>query len=297
MELTVTFYVDDEIASQPECWRQAAALAPTVLHQLPAPGERVAFVGCGTSWFVAQVAAHWRESHGLGESDAFTASEFPARDYDRVIALTRSGTTSEVVDLLDRLQGNIPTVVVVGDPNTPAVEAADQHIDLSFADERSVVQTRFATSVLALFAAAYGDSVTDMITDAEQVLAEPVANDLVAVEQITFLGRGWTIGVAHEAALKFRETSSSWAESYPAMDYRHGPIAIAAPGRAVWMFGPAPDGLADQVRATGALFREHDRHPLAELVAAQRVAVARAVRLGLNPDEPRHLTRSVVLPE
>ncbi len=185
--------------------------------------------------------------------------------------------------------------MVVGDPQTPAVEAADQHIDLSFADERSVVQTRFATSVLALFAAAYGDSLTELITDVEEVLAEPVADDLVAAEQITFLGRGWTIGVAHEAALKFRETSSSWAESYPAMDYRHGPLAIAAPGRAVWMFGPAPDGLAEQVRATGALFREHDRHPLAELVAAQRVAVARAVRLGLNPDEPRHLTRSVVL--
>src|SRR5687767_11528304 len=123
MELTVTFFVDDEIASQPECWRQAAELAPAVHHQLPAGGERVVFVGCGTSWFVAQVVAHWRESHGLGESDAFTASEFPARGYDRVVALTRSGTTSEVVDLLDQLHGQMPTVVVVGDPNTPAVEA------------------------------------------------------------------------------------------------------------------------------------------------------------------------------
>jgi fructoselysine-6-P-deglycase FrlB-like protein len=268
-----------------------------VAHQLPATGERVAFVGCGTSWFVAQIVAHWRESRGLGESDAFTASELPARNYQRVVAFTRSGTTTEVVDLLGQLKGRIPTVVVVGDRHTPAVEAADEHIDLSFADERSVVQTRFATSVLALFASANGDSLLDLVEQVEQVLADPVADDLVMAEQITFLGRGWTIGVAHEAALKFRETSSSWAESYPAMDYRHGPIAIAAPGRVVWMFGPAPAGLADQVRATGALFVEHDRHPLAELVAAQRVAVARAVRLGRNPDEPRHLTRSVVLPD
>ena len=291
----MNFYVEAEIASQPACWRRAAELAPVVAHQLPATGERVAFVGCGTSWFVAQVVAHWRESRGLGESDAFTASELPAREYHRVVAFTRSGTTSEVVDVLGQLKDKIPTVVVTGDPNTPAAEAADEYIDLSFADERSVVQTRFATSILALFAAAYGDSLLSLITQAEEVLAEPVADDLVAAEQITFLGRGWTIGVAHEAALKFRETSSSWAESYPAMDYRHGPISVAAPGRAVWMFGPAPAGLADQVRATGALFVEHDRHPLAELVAAQRVAVARAVRLGLNPDEPRHLTRSVVL--
>lgn len=291
----MTFYVDDEIASQPACWRKAGELAAAVAHQLPVTGERVAFLGCGTSWFVAQIVAHWRESRGLGESDACTASELPARDYQRVVAFTRSGTTTEVVDVLQQLTGRIPTVVVAGDLQTPAVGAADAHIDLSFADERSVVQTRFATSALALFAAAYGDSLLELIKQAEEVLADPVADDLVAAEQITFLGRGWTIGVAHEAALKFRETSASWAESYPAMDYRHGPIAIAAPGRAVWMFGPAPAGLADQVRATGALFVEHDRHPLAELVAAQRVAVARAVRLGRNPDEPRHLTRSVVL--
>ncbi len=293
----MTFYVDDEIASQPACWGRAAELAPMVARQLSAAGERVAFVGCGTSWFVAQVVAHWRESRGLGESDAFTASELPTRNYQRVVAFTRSGTTSEVVDLLAQLKGRIPTVVVVGDPRAPAVEAADEHIDLSFADERSVVQTRFATSVLALFAAAYGDSLLGLIRQAEEVLAAPVPDDLVTAEQITFLGRGWTIGVAHEAALKFRETSSSWAESYPAMDYRHGPIAIAAPGRAVWMFGPAPVGLAEQVRATGALFVARDRRPLAELVLAQRVAVARAVRLGLNPDEPRNLTRSVVLPD
>lgn len=291
----MTYYVDDEIASQPDCWRRAADLAPAVAQVLPPAGERVAFVGCGTSWFMAQVVAHWRESHGHGESDAFTASELPARGYSRVVAFTRSGTTTEVVDLLGALKGNIPTVVVVGDTQTPAVAAADAYVDLSFADERSVVQTRFATSVLAMFATAYGQSLTSVIEDAEQALAEPVDAELVAAEQITFLGRGWTVGLAHEAALKLRETSSSWAESYPAMDYRHGPIAIAAPGRAVWMFGPAPAGLADQVRATGARFVEHDRHPLAELVAVQRVAVARAVRLGRNPDEPAHLTRSVVL--
>jgi fructoselysine-6-P-deglycase FrlB-like protein len=296
-EPSVTFYVEDEIASQPACWRQAAELARTAADVLPVDGERVAFVGCGTSWFVAQVVAQWRESHGRGESDAFTASELPARDYQRVVAFTRSGTTTEVVELLRRLQGQIPTLVVAGDLDTPAVQAADAHLNLSFADERSVVQTRFATSAMVLFATAYGADLTALLAQVEGALAEPIAADLAAAEQVTFLGRGWTIGLAHEAALKFRETSSSWAESYPAMDYRHGPISIAEPGRAVWMFGPAPDGLAEEVRSTGALFVEHDRHPLAELVAAQRVAVARAVRLGRNPDQPRNLSRSVVLPD
>jgi fructoselysine-6-P-deglycase FrlB-like protein len=73
----VNFFVEDEIASQPACWRQAAALAPGLAQDLQAPGERVGFVGCGTSWFMAQVLASWRESAGYGESDAFSASEVP----------------------------------------------------------------------------------------------------------------------------------------------------------------------------------------------------------------------------
>lgn len=291
----MSFYVDDEIASQPDCWAQALTTAPGVAGVLGIQGERVAFVGCGTSWFVAQTLAAWRESKGLGESDAFTASEMPDRPYDRVVALTRSGTTTEVVDLLNRLRGAIPTVVVTADSTSPVVGLADEVVDLSFADERSVVQTRFATTTLALFRSVFGESLDALVEQGGEAVRVRLDDALVGAQQVTFLGRGWSVGLAHEAALKFRETSSSWAESYPAMDYRHGPIAIAESGRAVWMFGSAPNGLADQVRATGAAFVESGRDPMAELVVAQRVAVARAVSLGHNPDQPRNLTRSVVL--
>jgi len=291
----VTFFVDDEIASQPACWRQAAALAPGLAEELKAPGERVGFTGCGTSWFMAQIIASWREAAGFGESDAFSASEVPDRPYDRIVAITRSGTTSEVVELLETLHGLVPTTVILGDQSTPAARLADQVVDLSFADEQSVVQTRFATSVLALFRAAYGTDVEPLAVAAEEAVAAPLPDGLAEAEQVSFLGRGWTIGLAHEAALKYRETSSSWAESYPAMDYRHGPISIARAGRLVWMFGEPPAGLAEQVEATGARFLSSDADPMVELVTVQRVAVARARLLGVNPDTPQHLTRSVVL--
>ncbi len=80
------------------------------------------------------------------------------------------------------------------------------------------------------------------------------------------------------------------------MDYRHGPIAIAQPGRGVWIFGEPPAGLLDDVTATGATIVHHpDLDPMASLVVAQRVAVAKSLALGLNPDQPRSLTRSVIL--
>ena len=294
--MSVTF-VEAEIASQPECWRQAIAVARGLAGtaDLGKPGERLALVGCGTSWFVAQVAASWREAAGLGETDAFAASEVPNRPYDRIIAITRSGTTTEVLELLDRVKGSIPTTVILGDLDTPALQAADTVVDLSFADEQSVVQTRFATSALLLFRTAWRGDVDGLPEAAEAAITADLDPAWPAAEQSTFLGQGWTVGLAHEAALKFRETSSSWAESYPAMDYRHGPISIAAPGRTVWMLGEPPVGLAEDVAATGATWIADGHDPLVQLVNVQRVAVVRARALGLNPDEPRNLTRSVVL--
>jgi fructoselysine-6-P-deglycase FrlB-like protein len=290
-------YVEDELASQPECWQRAADEAPVHRSALPAPGERVAIVGCGTSWFMAQAAAALREQSGQGETDAFAASEFPhGRRYDRVLALTRSGTTTEVLDLLARLRAEgVPTTAITADPGTPVMEAADQVVVLEYADERSVVQTRFATTALTLLRAHLGLHTAAVVTDARAALDAALPGSLVECGQFTFLGRGWTVGLANEAALKMREASLSWTEAYPAMEYRHGPISISTRSTATCMLGEAPPGLAEQVRATGALWVDGGLDPLAELVRAQRLAVAVAAGRGLDPDSPRHLTRSVIL--
>ncbi|MET9760506.1 SIS domain-containing protein [Streptomyces sp. NPDC006372] len=289
-------HVEDELTSQPECWTRAAAEAARYAEALPAPGERVAIVGCGTSYFMAQAAAALREGAGQGETDAFAASEFPhGRAYDRVVALTRSGTTTEVLDLLGRLKGRTRTTAITADPGTPVMTAADELAVLDFADERSVVQTRFATTALTLLRAHLGLHPGTAVTDARTALTEPFPDGLETCAQFTFLGRGWTIGLANEAGLKMREAALAWAESYPAMEYRHGPISVTTSGTATWMLGTAPEGLAAQVRSTGGRWIEGRLDPLAELVRAQRLAVAVAASRGLDPDSPRHLTRSVIL--
>lgn len=288
--------VEDELSSQPECWIRAAEEAAGHGAALPAVGERVAIVGCGTSFFMAQAVAALREGSGQGETDAFAASEYPAgRSYDRVIALTRSGTTTEVLELLGRLRGHTRTTAVTADPHTPVMEAADDIVVLDFADERSVVQTRFATTALTLLRAHLGLHTDAVVADARTALETPLPEGLVDCAQFTFLGRGWTVGLANEAGLKMREASLAWTEAYPAMEYRHGPISVSTRGTATWMLGDAPDGLAEQVRETGALWVGDGLDPLAGLVRAQRLAVAVAAAKGLDPDQPRHLTRSVIL--
>ncbi|GAA4116890.1 SIS domain-containing protein [Knoellia locipacati] len=293
-------HLEREIATQPDDWAAVVQRLPEVAHLLPKPGERVATIGCGTSWFMGQAYAVLRESLGQGVTDAFAASEHHlARGYDRVVVITRSGTTTEVIEVVEELRGaGTPHVALVATAGTAVAEAAESVILLSEVDEQSVVQTRFATTVLALLRASLGESIEQAIADAREVLAE--ADDtayagLVDVEQVSFLGRGWTVGLANEAGLKLRESVQFWAEAYPAMEYRHGPISIAAPGRATWAIGEVPEGLAEQVRATGAHFEHRDIDPMAELVRLHRFCVLRAAAAGLDPDEPRNLTRSIIL--
>jgi fructoselysine-6-P-deglycase FrlB-like protein len=285
-----------EIGSQPATWRQAIAAAGEAAGKLPQTGERVAFLGCGTSYYVAQAVASARESRGLGESDAFVASEMPAgRRYDAVIAISRSGTTTEVIRALNALPAGTRSVAISTEPDLPVLATATDAVLLPFADETSIVQTRFATTTLALMRANFGEDLAPAIAQVERALAEPLPVDPSDFKHFVFLGQGWTNGLAAEAALKFREAAGAWAEAYPAMEYRHGPISVAGPSTLVWFLSGTEPDLVEAIRATGATVQECRIDPMAELVTLQRTAVALAEARGLDPDRPQHLTRSVVL--
>jgi fructoselysine-6-P-deglycase FrlB-like protein len=255
----------------------------------------VAIIGCGTSLHIASAVAVAREAAGQGETDAFPASEMPLRRYDVVVALSRSGTTTEILQALDRLPDSVPTLGITADASTPIAEAVDRLIVLDYADEASVVQTRFATSALTLLRAHLGHDLSPVINQATAALAEPLDSALVDRPHYVFLGRNWALGLAAEAALKVREAASAWSEVFPALEYRHGPLSAAREDTLVWMLGAPDRALIRDIEVSGATVVTSTLDPQAELVRVQRVAVATAQRRGLDPDRPRHLTRSVVL--
>jgi fructoselysine-6-P-deglycase FrlB-like protein len=289
--------LDAEVRSQPDCWLAAAAAAGQHRDVLPAAGERVAVIGCGTSLYIARAYACLRESLGFGITDAWPASEARLeRGYDRLVAITRSGTTTEVLQALEQFRGRGPQTVLTAPDGTPVYQLGDV-IGLTEFDERSVVQTRFATSVLALLRAHLGEDLTPVIAQARAVLAAPAAGleTVRAASQITFVGMGPGAALAEEAALKLRESTQSWAEAYHATEYRHGPVSIAEPGRAVWAFGPLVPGFDRDVAATGAHLEHTENDPMAELVRVHLACLLRARDLGMDPGSPRHLERSVIL--
>jgi fructoselysine-6-P-deglycase FrlB-like protein len=293
----MTARVDAEIASQPDCWERATESAGKHADVLPAAGARVAVIGCGTSLHIAAAYAAAREGAGAGITDAFPASEaFLDRGYDAIIALSRSGTTTEVLRALEEAPRAARRLAVTADADAPVGERVDDVVSLDYADEQAVVQTRFATSALVLLATSVGLDVTSAIAEARTVLAGPPDGPLVDRPHYAFLGRGWSVGIAAEAALKVREAAAAWSESYPALEYRHGPLSAATDTSVIWFIGAPPDGMVDDVSVSGATVVADGLEPLAELVRAQRVAVETARARGLDPDNPRYLTRSVVLP-
>lgn len=292
-----------EIASQPDCWSEAAGRAGAARAGLPGPGDAVLVIGCGTSLYVAQAYAALREAAGQGRTDALPASEVdPAvvagRGYRAVLAISRSGTTSEVRSVLSALPAGVRAQAVTAVAGSPVARAVADPVVLDFADEQSVVQTRFATTTLALLRRHLGADLGPVVADGRRALDGDLPPLLARGHDpvhVVFLARGWALGLAAEAALKCQEAAGARTEAYPALEYRHGPISTAGPATLVWALSPLGPDLVADIRAPGATVEQGRLDPLAELVRVQRWAVAAADAAGLDADLPRHLTRSVVL--
>ena len=273
-EVSVT---EREIATQPEIWRIAAARAGEVASLVPS-GARIAVIRCGTSFHVSQAFAVARESGGEGTSDAFVASEFPSRrSYDGV-AISRSGNTSEVAWALEAVDSATPTAVISAVDEAPSWwPRAVPWCSGSPMRSRS---SRHGSPLLSWLSCERLWVTTSRLPRATpRVRCGPLPLDPEAVDHFVFLGSGWSVGLANEAALKLREIAGAWSEAYPAMEYRHGPMSVGGPRSAIWPLGHVPEDVLAEVEKTGATVVRNGLDPMAELVLAQRVAVA-AARLG-----------------
>ncbi|WP_144876263.1 SIS domain-containing protein [Microbacterium sp. 1.5R] len=286
-----------ELTSQPEIWQQALDLAEHHRELLPAAGEKVLIVGCGTSYYIGDSYAYLRNDAGLGRTRAAIPSELDWVDDDEhIVVISRSGTTLDVVELVERYGETHRITAILGDTDTPLGRlCADRTVHLGFADEQSIVQTRFATTVLTVLRASIDQAPSTLVDDARAALAAELPVDPAEVQHIVFLGHRWSVGLAQEAALKVRESAGFWTEAYSMWEYQHGPISCAGPNSLVWFLGDAPDVVADDVRSTGATVYVDDLDAQANLPLAHRLAVDLAALRGRNPDTPPFLNRSVLV--
>ena len=169
---------------------------PAARRGLPGPGERVAVVGCGTSWFMAMAYAGAARTRRPGRDRRVPGLRVPARPAlrpgrrDHPLRHHHRGRSTCCDGRRPRRPPCSPPTRRAGRRRWPAHAVA-----LPFADERSVVQTRFATSALALLRARLGE---DLGRRGRRRRGGRRGRrcrcDPADIEQVTFLGRGWTIG-------------------------------------------------------------------------------------------------------
>ena len=123
------------------------------------------------------------------------ASEMRRRhEYDRMLFLSRSGTTTEVLEALQQVPAERAKSAVTADGNSPLAQAVPATVVLDFASEQSIVQTRSATSLLVLLRAHLGEDVAPLIEQGKRAVDAPLPVGALAAKRFTFLGRDWAMG-------------------------------------------------------------------------------------------------------
>lgn len=342
-----------EILSQGTAWQsvldelQGSSLLEAILKTAESKHEWV-FVGCGTSYYLAEAAAmSWTTLTGQ-PARAIPASEillFPQLLQAegpgiQAVVISRSGRTSEAVRAAKSLTNDlrIPTIGITCAQNSELETACDTSIVLRAVDENSTVMTRSFTSMLlslqTLAARQAGnmpfiDSLRTMakeFTPRVRGLAEQMESFVSrhSFADYVFLGQGPFHGIAREAALKVMEMSCSYSQFFHALEFRHGPKAIVSPETCLTFFlsdtarQAEVEVLSEMKKLGGNIVAICNRaddairsasdviveigcpgNELALLapytVPCQLMGFFTGLRKGLNPDQPKNLTRVVIL--
>jgi len=342
-----------EVLSQPATWTETA-------RQLEKEGmlERLAgifsshepwiFVGCGSSYYLSQiVAAVWEKTFQI-PCTAMPASELlfaPEETLRRTgarqaVLVSRSGETTEVLraGMLLEKHREIATLGVTCNAGGPLERFCKQTLKLVWADEKSTVMTRSFTSMLLTFerlgALLSGDvrvaAPLDGLPEKAQAWLDANAGKIQAFAakrkfaDFVFLGQGAHYWLAQEAGLKITEMSSSYAQVYHTLEFRHGPRSIAGPETLITFYvsdaaeeeetllvrelkelgaatmvvanraSPALERYSDLLIEMGMEEPEFARLAVAA-IPAHLLGAGVGLRKGLNPDAPKNLTRAVVL--
>ncbi len=295
----------------------------------------IIITGCGSSHHLA-ICASFAWSETLERPVAAIASSelahFPEHYLVRdakplVIAISRSGDTTEVKLAVDRLRRDYGarSLAITTEGNEVA-NVCDAGIMFEECLEQSVVMTQAFTCILVglylLVDGATGGrratgirEIPSLIDDAMQStekVIRPLAEDH-NISRFFFLGSGSMKGLADECALKLTEMALDTAFSYRTLEFRHGPKATLNSTDQVIIFPveaerPHLDTLVAEINATGARVLVIDApqfpirnsqfesfHPSVYAHIGQLLAYWRAAARNLNPDAPRHLARTVLL--
>jgi glucosamine--fructose-6-phosphate aminotransferase (isomerizing) len=244
------------------------------------------------------------------------------------LSVSQSGRSDDLIETaaMARAAGAV-TAALVNDPTSPLAEASEFVLPLGAGPELSVAATKsFVASLAALLqlTAAWtgdaamtraGEHLPNRLAEAAGLDWSEALHPLASAASLITLGRGPTLAIAREAALKLKETCELHAEAFSAAEFRHGPIALVSGAYPILAFAPTDEsaaGLNDLVadlrgKGAGVLVAEPGRqqpgrlpalapdHPDADAICLIQsfyaFLIQLAARRGTDVDQPRHLQK------
>ena len=248
-----------------------------------------------------------------------------------LIAISQSGRSPDLLAAAqDAIDCDAALIAVVNDTASPLADLAQIVIPVHAGEETSVAATKsFIGTLIAIthLVAEWSEDaeLLTALSDIGPVLERAAMADwtpavplLRGASEMLVLGRGPTLPVAGEAALKLKETSSLHAEALSSAEVAHGPMTLVGTGDPVLVLGPldvARTGLRERIEdfagrganviAAGlpedvaaarlVLPMQTDLHPaiaaIAQIQSFYGLANALSLARGCNPDSPPHLNK------
>jgi glucosamine--fructose-6-phosphate aminotransferase (isomerizing) len=345
-------FMAKEIDEQPEvAARVLAALAPGIADgtlwgdlALP-PLHRVQIVACGTSLHAGQILGRLLSRLGGIPVTLSVASEADenVEAGTLTIAISQSGETADVLRAVETSSAasGRPLLALTNNPHSTLARCADAVVGCDAGVEIGVAATKtFISQVLTGVGVALSglvacgrldtpraralvaelDELPDRLAAATVTaghLIPALSTELTGAPGFLFLARGCGLPYAAEGALKLKELTYRWAQSYPAGELKHGPLALVENGTPVVVVDngdPRLPGNVAEVRARGARVisiggpgttipvtvsraaaLSPPWGPLETVVPLQVLARTLALALGRDVDKPRNLAKSVTV--
>jgi len=288
----------------------------------------------GSSAHAATFAKHLFERH-LGIPVAAAAPNVATIYRQRLqlknqllLTISQSGRSDDLTEfaLMAKAAGAL-TTAIVNDTDSPLAAACDIVLPTAAGPELSVAATKSFVASLAMLLRVItewkgDDALRDAIGRLPERLAlattlkwDEAVDAFSQAASLVTIGRGPTLAIAREAALKLKETCNLHAEAFSSAEFQHGPMALVSQHYPLLLFMPTDaaaaglHGFAEDLRRKGALVfaAEHGQpaagrlpvlppeHPEVDAVCLIQtfyaLAVRIAVRRGTNADEPRHLQK------
>lgn len=319
--------------------------------------EHISFIACGTSWHAACMARFFFETVLHIPVSVYVASEFRHHSFfpnnnALYIFISQSGETADTLEALRLVKAyNVVTIALTNVATSSIVREAGGFVLTCAGPEIAVASTKaFSTQLAALYWLAHyfalkvdrighGDMVqveSDLmhLADVLECAIEQYKNSIddtcaksyAHYDKALFLGRHIGYPLAMEAALKLKEIAYVFAESYPAGELKHGPLALVDHCMPVYIFSHHDPIIyhkllsnAHEVKARGGkviafAYAQQDElcalaetafiisdtipsllGPLAMIGLVQYFVYAIARERGCSIDKPRNLAKSVTV--